>query len=263
MYLMVILNIMAILSYLAGSGLQVSSLIKQRHFYRVWQIFGLLAITIHAYLLYVWIDGGVGQNLTQMNLISLAAWLISLATLIFATHKPIAYLSVFIFPLTCITIFLANTFPSHHILQTSSNLKQLIHIISSILTFSIFACAGIQAILLAIQQNLLRHKYLSELVRGLPPLETMENLLFQMITFGFATLSIVLITSIVFFKDTLLTIFLGKTIVTVLAWLVFTVLLIGHHHFGWRGKKAIYCTLSGAILLTFTYCSMIITELLA
>lgn len=260
---MITLNILAIISYLAGTGLQMFSMVNQRNFYRLWQFFGGFAIILHAYLLYIWIDIGVGQNLTLINLISLAAWLISLSTLIFATYKPISYLSLFIFPLACISIFFAAIFPTHHVIQTSSHLKQLIHIVSSIFTFSIFACAGLQAILLAIQQKLLRHKDLSGFVFRLPPLETMEQLLFQMIGFGFVVLSIVLITSLVFFQDAIFTLFLGKTILTILAWVVFTVLLIGRHYFGWRGKKAIYCTLSGAILLTFTYCSMILTELLA
>lgn len=259
---MITLNILAITSYIAGTCLQMFSLVNQRNYYRLWQACALSAISCHAYLLYIWIDIGVGQNLTLANLISLAAWLISLATLIFATSKPITYLSLFIFPLTCLTIFFAATFPTQHIIQTGNHLKQLVHIVTSIITFSIFACAGIQAVLLAVQQKLLRHKEVSGFVFRLPPLETMEQLLFQMIGFGFVVLSIVLITSIVFFQNSVFTLFLGKTIVTILAWLVFTVLLIGRHFFGWRGKKAIYCTLSGAILLTFTYCSMMITELL-
>lgn len=50
-----------------------------------------------------------------------------------------------------------------------------LHILSSIIAFSLLTIAALQAILLAIQEQRLR------LIRHLPPLQTMESLLFQMI----------------------------------------------------------------------------------
>jgi ABC-type uncharacterized transport system permease subunit len=91
----------------------------------------------------------------------------------------------------------------------------------------------------------------------------MEKTLFGTIGIGVILLSGVLITSILFFHQVLLNIFLQKTILTLLAWLVFSSLLVGRFYFGWRGRKAIYCTLSGVAILSIIYfSSIIIMELL-
>jgi ABC-type uncharacterized transport system permease subunit len=227
-------------------------------------ILGCLAISTHSYLLYRWIDIDSGQNLTVLNLLSLTLWLIScLLIIVAALRKPIAYLAILIFPLAALSIVLTNSFPAHHIVHTAANPKQLIHIILSIVAFSILVSAGLQALVLAWQEKQLRQKYSHSIIQKLPPLETMEKLLFQMIAAGAVILGVVVMTSIYFFHAILLQQLLQKTILALTTWIIFIVLLIGRHFFGWRGKKAIYCTIGGVLLLTITYfSSMIIMELL-
>jgi ABC-type uncharacterized transport system permease subunit len=167
-----------------------------------------------------------------------------------------------IFPIAALSIALALEFPSSHIINTAAHPKQFIHILLSVVTFSILAIAGLQVIILALQERFLRLKYF-EISNTLPPIETMERLLFQMIAIGAFLLSILLVSSIYSFHDILARQILQKTILTFLAWSVFIVLLVGRYYFGWRGKKAMYCTLSGVVLLTVTYfSSLIIMELL-
>lgn len=54
-----------------------------------------------------------------------------------------------------------------------------------------------------------------------------------------------------------------KTVLGIIAWLVFAVLLWGRWRFGWRGRTAIRWTLSGAVTLMLAYFgSKLVLELL-
>ena len=92
-------------------------------------------------------------------------------------------------------------------------------------------------------------------MQKIPPLETMEALLFQVIALGFILLSVVLFSSLYFYRSIILVhgMVLQKTALVSAAWLVFAVLLLGRYHWGWRGRKAIYCTLAGVGLLLIAY----------
>jgi ABC-type uncharacterized transport system permease subunit len=177
--------------------------------------------------------------------------------LIMAIKRPVAYLSLLIFPLAALSIFLVHQFPSYHIIQTIKDPKQFSHILLSIITFSMLLLAGLQAITLAFQEKFLKQKYF-QISQILPAIETTEKILFEMIAIGAVFLSLVLVTSLYFFREIMWQSFLQKTILTFMAWLVFTLLLIGRHYFGWRGRKAIYCTLSGVMILTSIYFSGIL-----
>lgn len=167
-----------------------------------------------------------------------------------------------IYPLAAISILLASLLPDQHIIQTAHDYRQFFHILLSIITFSVLFLAAVQALTLAIQERFLKQKHLS-ISLALPPIETMEKTLFETIAIGAALLSLVLITSVCFFHTVLLHAFLQKTILTFVAWVVFCGLLVGRYYFGWRGRKAVYCTLGGVAILSVIYfSSIIIMELL-
>ena len=90
---------------------------------------------------------------------------------------------------------------------------------------------------------------------SLPPLLTMERILFRLIGTGFALLSLTVLTGIVFSEA-----LLGqppkldhKTVFTLFAWLIFGLLLIGRVARGWRGRVALSWTLSGFAMLFLAY----------
>ncbi|MBA2654152.1 MAG: cytochrome c biogenesis protein CcsA [Gammaproteobacteria bacterium] len=256
-------NIITILLYVAGSITQAYPARSIRHIRNTLLfVFVIPAIILHGDLLYKWIDLTQGQNLTVYNLFSLATWLTTSIIIFIALFRPIGYLAILILPLAALSILLAGNFPSSHIINTAAQPKQFLHILLSVATFSVLLIAGLQAVTLAFQEKLLKQKNF-EISQTLPPIETMEKQLFQMIIAGSILLGLVLITSIYFFHTVLLQQFLQKTILTFAALCVFVLLLIGRHYFGWRGKKAIYCTLSGFGILSIIYfSSMIIMELL-
>ncbi len=140
-----------------------------------------------------------------------------------------------------LSIFLIVIMPHHT--------SQLSHILLSIASITVLSIAGFQAILLAIQERQLRIKHALGIWKNIPPLETMESILFHMISLGFVLLTILLISSFYSYRDILWHQFLDKAVLAVSAWVVFASLLLGRKFLGWRGKSAIYFTLGGLMLL--------------
>lgn len=138
---------------------------------------------------------------------------------------------------------------------SSSNITAF-HILLSALTVCVLSVAGLLALLLALQELVLRYKPASgSWITKFPPLETMESRLFKVNGLGFILLSLVLATSFYFYHPLLweYTLLMQKTLLTLLAWILFLVLLIGRHWQGWRGPQAIYSTLGGVGLLLIVY----------
>ncbi len=175
--------------------------------------------------------------------------------IVVAAIKPIEVLAIVVFPLAAISIVLVLFFPGHYIIDTVEQPDTLFHILLSILTFCVLCVAGLLALLLAVQEYLLRYKKLTGLLQKLLPLETMEVLLFQVVGLGFVLLSVLLVTSVYFYHAMLFQhiLLMQKTLLVVLAWVIFAVLLIGRYRWGWRHRKAIYFTLIGVLLLFVVY----------
>jgi len=81
----------------------------------------------------------------------------------------------------------------------------------------------------------------------------MENFLFQTIRLGFYLLTLSLITGFVFIEDIFSQHLVHKTVLSILAWMIFASLVIGHKIFGWRGKQAIISTQIGFGILLLAY----------
>lgn len=218
-------------------------------------ILGVIAVCLHAILLHVWIDLGGRQNLSMFNLVSLSLWLVSILTLGVMAFRQIDLLGVVVFPLAALSIVCVVSFPSPVLVQVTASPVGLVHILLAIVTTCVVVFSGFLALLLALEERLLRTKRVGIVLSKLPPLEAMEHLLFQAIATGFILLSIVLVTSFYFFSSLLSEsrLLWHKSAFAVAAWLVFAVLLVGRLGWGWRGKRAIHITLFGVILLLLAY----------
>ncbi|MEJ1298733.1 MAG: cytochrome c biogenesis protein CcsA [Candidatus Sedimenticola sp. (ex Thyasira tokunagai)] len=214
---------------------------------------GLAGVVIHSLLLYQSIHNEGGINLSFFVAASLIAWGILVLLMISSLSKPVENLGIVLLPLAILTIVLEMHFPSSRILPIDAPRGLLAHIIISLLAYSILALASVQAILLAVQDHHLRHRHPGGFIRALPPLQTMETLLFEMIGMGFVLLTLALPTGFIFLDDMFAQHLVHKTILSVLSWLVFGTLLWGRFRFGWRGQKALIWTLVGFVVLMLAY----------
>lgn len=252
----IIIASLTILLYMSASIVQ--ALTMQGLFSRArspMMLLAFIAVVAHGLLLHEWIDIPSGQNLSVLNMLSLCAWLVATLTWVVMLIRQVEMLGLFIFPFCAVSIILVLAFPGVFVINTALHPGMLFHIIVSVFAFCLLCVAGLLAVLLAFQERKLRLAQGSGLLSKLPPLETMETLLFQVIGLGFILLSVVLITSFYSYHAVLMQHFvlLQKALLVVAAWIIFAVLLAGRYRYGWRGRKAIYGTLIGVLLLVLAY----------
>jgi len=216
-------------------------------------IVGLLAVILHTIFLYNGIIDVGGLNLSFFNALSLLSWVIVMVLIIGAFFEPVLSLGVVMFPGAALTIVLMILFPTDEVMALQGGWPMKVHVLSSILAYSLFALAAVQVVLLALQDKALRGHKAAGFVRSLPPLQTMEILLFQMIALGFVILSFSLLTGAIYITDMFAQHLVHKTILSLFSWLVFATLLWGRWKYGWRSRKAFSWTIGGFLVLGLAY----------
>jgi ABC-type uncharacterized transport system permease subunit len=129
------------------------------------------------------------------------------------------------------------------------------HILVSIGAYALLAIASIQAILYFSQEKLLQRKTNPSLLLTLPPLQTMEALLFRILTIGFVLLTVTLLSGLIFSQQIFGQPLVLKhhTILAIFAWITFAWLLLLRFKNGIRGGKAVTLTIIGFTLLQLGY----------
>lgn len=209
---------------------------------------GLVAGALH--LISAWglivSDGQYFFGIPQVSTLIFAA--VALLLQISSLRKPLHNLMVGLFPLAILAIIVSlvlNTQTSPVTLGTGI----AAHILLSILAYSFFTIAALQAAFLAFQNYQLRHHHVAVVIRRFPPLQDMEAFLFELLWVGQIVLTLGIITGFVFVDDLAARGLPHKTFFSLLAWVVFAVLLWGRHMLGWRGNTAIKGTLTGFLFL--------------
>ncbi len=251
------LNIIPIILYLCCGGLLLTKLTRPTLLQAISRhhilILAVIAMLIHGIALYQNLFTSTGLDIRFYNVLSLVAWLVALMLSLTAITMRTESLGIIVFPFAALTLVL-NFAPAESLLL-SYHMKSgmLMHIMFSILAYSLLSIAAIQALLLYIQDSHLHNKHPGGFVRTLPPLETMEILMFRIIGLGFVVLSIALLSGIFYLEDMFAQHIVHKTILSLIAWFLFALLLWGRWQFGWRGRIAIRWTYSGFIMLMLAY----------
>ncbi|HXI48466.1 MAG TPA: cytochrome c biogenesis protein CcsA [Steroidobacteraceae bacterium] len=127
------------------------------------------------------------------------------------------------------------------------------HILLSMGAAALLFAAAVTAILLVFLDRRLRTRRIADLPSALPPLDALEKVMFRLIAAGFGLLTLALITGFVFVTNLFTQNLVQKTVLSLIAWLLFGVLLIGRLRFGWRGRSAVRWTLWGFGILAVAY----------
>jgi len=127
------------------------------------------------------------------------------------------------------------------------------HILLSMGAAALLCAAAVTALLLLFLHGRLRSRRIASLPSALPPLESVEKLMFRLIGGGFALLSLALLTGFIFVTNLFAQHLVHKTVLSLIAWVLFGVLLIGRKRYGWRGRSAVSWTLAGFGFLALAY----------
>lgn len=213
-------------------------------------LLALLALAAHALTLYPMVVTAAGINLGIFSAASLVAWLIAAIAIVTTMRRPVASLSVVILPVAALVVGISLVFSHKHVVQPGSAGIAL-HIALSLIAYSLFAIAALQAGYIVFAAH--RLKSHAPVMRFLPPLPTMEQLLFQLTGVAFVLLSSGLVVGSFYIEDVRGQHLAHKIVFSVLAWLVFAVLLTGRHYWHWRGRRAAKYVIAGFVLLALGF----------
>jgi ABC-type uncharacterized transport system permease subunit len=229
---------------------------------------GAGALALHTVAVAGQVFAGAGfLNLDLAYALSLFVWLAILQFLLATLFLEVQLLGLVLFPLAGLMLLVEAFAPTGDAVRVDLTRPALIgHLVLSLLAYGTLTLAAVQAALLRVQEGQLRSKRFGVMARILPAMQPMEDLLFHLLRVGFALLTLVILTGVVFSEQLLgqpLT-FDHKTVLSLLAWVVFGLLLWGHRRFGWRGRAAVRWTLAGYGILLLAYFGVrIILELKA
>jgi len=214
-----------------------------------------LPLLAHAYLLGNNLFSDWGFDLGVLNAFSLIIWLTLLVYWLARFFYPVGSLQALVLPLAAVSMVLPELFPSNHFAMNTYFLAFKAHVGTAMLAYSLFMIAMLHAVLIWQMEKRLHHPTLPRVLRNLPPLLTMEMLLFRIIGAGFVLLTLTLTSGILFSEEIFGKAwqFNHKVLFGFMSWLVFAVLLYGHHVYGWRGRIAVRWTLSGFGFLLLAY----------
>jgi len=214
-----------------------------------------LPLALHAWLLHasVFADNaiylGVGAS------VSVIIWLAALIYWIGGFFYRLEGLQVFVLGCAAVLVLLPLVLPSVKPLTHTDLPAFRAHLIIALAGFSLFTIACLQALMMALLERRLRQGPLPAFLQSLPPLLTMERLLFRIVAVGFVLLTLTLASGMLFSEELFgkPLRFTHKVVFAVVAWFIFAALLAGRRIYGWRGRVALRWTLAGFLSLVLAY----------
>lgn len=194
----------------------------------------------------------MGLSLGFYNALLLTAFFVATLSLLTSLSRPTEYLGVIILPITLLCLLSYWFFIDHRTSTLFVSPGTQIHIVSSILAFGTLCLAAVQACVVFFQNRRLKQHAVSGWLT-LPSMQESEHTMFQFIAFGWLALSVSLVSGFIYLENIFQQHLVHKTVLSILAWVVFLILLFGRWRYGWRGPNAIRGTLGGFFFLLLAY----------
>ncbi|MFZ4535067.1 cytochrome C assembly family protein [Propionivibrio sp.] len=214
-----------------------------------------IALTLQGIGLYDGLFGAGGMRFSFSFALSLMLWLAVLIYWLESFRSRMDGLQPMVLPLAALCAVLPVIFPQVHSIAHIDAWGFKVHFLAAMLAYSLFTLSAMHAVFMGFVERKLHHRELNKYLASLPPLMTMEALLFRMIGLAFFLLTVALGSGIMFSealfgKAVLLD---HKTMFAFASWGIFAALLIGRRAYGWRGRIALRWTLAGFLLLLLAY----------
>lgn len=213
-------------------------------------LIGLLsaALLLHGLVMHDVLVHPGGLHFGLATIAVLHGWLLALLALLVNVYRPVHGIFLIAMPLAAVELGLGVL--GHEPQARSTTLTAIMqgHILLSLLAYSVLSIAALQALLVFAQDRALR-RHRRGILMALPSLQTMENMLFELIGIGMVLLTLAIGTGFIELDNLFNQHVAHKTVLSLMAWAVFAGLLLGRHWRGWRGRTAVKFTLGGFALL--------------
>lgn len=213
------------------------------------------ALLTHGAGIYTGLFGTEVMRFSFALALSLMLWLAVFIYWLESFRARMDGLQPMVLPLAAACAILPVLFPHVRAMAHADSWGFRLHFMAAMLAYSLFTLSALHAVFMGYAERKLHQRNLTKSLASLPPLLTMEALLFRMITVAFALLTIALVTGSVYSEEIFgkpLT-FDHKTLFAFISWGIFAALLIGRKAWGWRGRTALRWTLAGFMVLLLAY----------
>ena len=246
-----ILAITLYLLYTASAWVMLRSVNKPRLEPIAW-VLSLAAIIAHSDALVhtMRINGPFSIGLPEA--ISLLAWTLAILACLISMERQNRVLGAILLASAALGAAVTGTGRTYAE-ATAPGWELTAHILLSMGAAALLFAAAVTALLLVFLDRRLRTRRIADLPSVLPPLDALEKVMFRLIGAGFVLLTLSLFTGFVFVTNLFTQHLIHKTVLSLIAWAIFGVLLIGRIRFGWRGRSALGWTLSGFGVLALAY----------
>jgi ABC-type uncharacterized transport system permease subunit len=215
----------------------------------------LVALVLHALTLRSGLFADGQMHFGFAIALSVMMWLATVLYWLESFYARMDGLHVIALPLTALAVLLPAVFDAPHVLPNAGSVGFRLHFLTAMLAYSLFTLAALHALLMAAVERALHKGQLPPFLAGLPPLLTMEALLFRLIYVGFGLLTFTVISGAMFSESLFgqAFTFTHKTLFALISWAIFAALIVGRHLRGWRGRVALRWTIAGFIALMLAY----------
>jgi ABC-type uncharacterized transport system permease subunit len=237
--------------YSAGAWIMLRSVNNARLGPLAWAA-ALAAILTHSYAIVHMMRALGPFSIGLLEAVSMLAWTLAVIACFIAVEKQNRSIAAILFALAAFGAALTGS--GHTYAEaTAPGWELTAHILLSMGAAALFLAAAVTALVLVFLDRRLRGHRLADLPSVLPPLDSVEKVMFRLIGAGFALLTLALLTGFIFVTNLRAQHLEHKTILSCIAWVLFGVLLIGRIRYGWRGRSAVRWTLSGFGILILAY----------
>ena len=251
----IICMLFALAAYLTGFLYLLKNLLSktQAKAVFVWTVLGsgliLHAITLSIDMITPW-----GINYEVFNLLSFTSAFVLLLGIVFSMYRPVLILNMIATPFAMFGLLAGGLLDSPNAVIRKQSIGIDTHIFLSLSAYAVLFVATMHASLLWFQNRELKKKQKKRMwVNLLPSIQTMQSLLFDLILIGFILLTIALGFGFFTIQDFFGQHLAHKTAFSILSWLIYGALLIGHWKFGWQGNRAIQITLIAFLALVIGF----------
>ena len=219
------------------------------------RVFLLIALVAHGVALHSAIFPGEEMRFGFGVAMSLMVWLAICFYWVETLYTRLDGLHAVVMPAGVLASTIPMFFPGEHVLANAASPAFRAHFVIAMLAYSLFTLAALHAMLMSVAGRQLHNARFSRLLTNLPPLMTMEALLFRLIAIAFSLLTLTLATGVMFSESLFGQAFRvdHKTVFAAISWLLFGALLLGRNLWGWRGRIALRWTLAGFVALMLAY----------
>lgn len=193
------------------------------------------------------------EQLSLTFVAALLAWLITV-TMLLANRfiKNIVFLPIVCF-FAALFVMLHYTFPATTGISLNMSIGMVIHILLSLLAFGVLGISALYACQLSFINYQLKHKSKNMLHSGLPPLMSVESILYKLMALGTFLLLVALGSGFIFVPNMFSDGYAHKTLLSSLSLLTFIIALSMHKTIGLKARTAVVFNILGVALLGLAY----------